>query len=127
MVDDFPAELEQFIALHIESLAHLEALLLMRNESERQWDAAEFSRRLYITPDMGAGIVAELERHGFVERSGENPEYFRYRRDPQMDRQVGDLAALYQQRRVAVITKIFSKPVKKVQTFADAFRLRREE
>jgi hypothetical protein len=36
------------------------------------------------------------------------------------------LAALYQERRVAVITQIYSKPVKKVQTFADAFRFRRE-
>ena len=33
---------------------------------------------------------------------------------------------VYRERRVAVITQIYSRPVKKVQTFADSFRLRRE-
>jgi len=128
MADDFPAELDQFIAHYIESLAQLEALLIMRKEPARQWTSDEFSRALYITADMGPGIVAELERHGFVERLADSGEHFKYRPpNPDMDRLVGQLADFYQQRRVAVITKIYSKPVKKVQTFADAFRLRREE
>jgi hypothetical protein len=42
------------------------------------------------------------------------------------DQLIDQLADLYQQRRVAVITQIYSRPVKNVQTFADAFRLRKE-
>jgi hypothetical protein len=44
-----------------------------------------------------------------------------------LDDLLGELARHYQERRVAVITEIYSNPVKKVQTFADAFRLRRED
>ena len=54
----------------------------------------------------------------------------RYRYQPiseDLDRTVGLLDTIYQERRVAVTTQIYSKPVSNVQTFADAFRLRREK
>jgi hypothetical protein len=100
MANDFPAEIEQFIGQHIESLAQLEMLLLLRKESDRSWSCFDLARQLYIGPDSGGAAVDQL---------------------------IDQLSALYQQRRVAVITLIYSKPVKKVQTFADAFRLRREQ
>jgi hypothetical protein len=40
---------------------------------------------------------------------------------------IGRLAKLYQERRVAVATEIFSKPIDFVKAFADAFRLREEK
>ena len=127
MTTDFPSEIEQFIAQHIESLAQLEALLLVRREPERSWSCDDLSRQLYVAPDVCLGIVADLERRGFLERVSPQDEIFRYRPgDPAANRLIDQLADLYQQRRVAVITHIYSKPVKKVQTFADAFRFRRE-
>jgi hypothetical protein len=127
MSDDFPAELRAFIAQHIESLAQLEALLRMRQDRARGWDAAALAREIYITEDMAAGIVADLERRGFVQRASE-PPVFRYApANADFERLIEQLAALYHERRVAVITEIYSNPTKKVQTFADAFRLRREE
>jgi hypothetical protein len=127
MATDFPAEVEQFIAQHIESLAQLETLLLMRRHPDRGWTSSELSRQLYISPDVCMGIVADLERRGFIERDAANNELLRYRQGSAViDNLIDQLAALYQERRVAVITQIYSKPVKKVQTFADAFRLRKE-
>jgi hypothetical protein len=126
MNGDFPAELKQFIAQHVESLAQLEALLILRQDSQQRWKSPDLAQRLYITPDMCEGILANLSRQGFVERDGDGG----YRYHPtssEEDRVLADLAIVYQQRRVAVITEIYSKPVNKVQTFADAFRLRREE
>jgi hypothetical protein len=127
MATDFPAEIEQFIAQHIESLAELEMLLVMRREPERAWSGDDLSRELYVTPDVCAGIISELERRGFVRRDASNDKLYRYQSgSAEMDRLIDQLATLYQERRVAVITQIYSKPVKNVQTFADAFRLRRE-
>jgi predicted DNA-binding transcriptional regulator len=122
--EHFPAELRQFIAQHIESLAQLEALLLMRREPGRRWAPAELARTLYISDEMVRGMFAELERRGFVARDDES--YF-YAASGPLDDLLGELARHYQERRVAVITEIYSNPVKKVQTFADAFRLRRED
>lgn len=128
MANDFPAEIEQFIAQHVESLAQLEMLLLVRQESARSWSCFDLARQLYITPDVCTGIIADLERRGFVLRDAADSNLFRYRSGrADIDQIIDQLSDLYQQRRVAVITMIYSKPVKKVQTFADAFRLRREE
>jgi DNA-binding MarR family transcriptional regulator len=127
MADEFPTELEQFLAQQIESLAELEALLLIRKQPEHQWNCDDMSRQLYITADMCAGLLAELERRGFLRRVPDTDGSYQYHpASPDLDRLLGELAALYQERRVAVITQIYSRPVKKVQTFADAFRLRRE-
>jgi hypothetical protein len=126
MSEAFPAELKQFIAQHVESLAQLEALLILRQNSEQRWRSPELAQRLYITPDMCEAILADLERRGFAARTADGA-YIYQPRDPAADKLIDDLATIYQQRRVAVITEIYSKPVTKVQTFADAFRLRREE
>jgi hypothetical protein len=126
MSDEFPAELRQFIANHVESIAQLEALLILRQETAHAWRAEPLAQRLYITPEMSEGILADLARRGFAVRSDEG-EYQYAAGNADQDRLVNDLATHYRSRRVAVITEIYSKPVNKVQTFADAFRLRREE
>jgi DNA-binding HxlR family transcriptional regulator len=127
MSEGFSPELKQFIAQHVESLAQLETLLLMRQDPQRHWDCAELSRLLYITPDMCGGLVKELEQRGIVVRVTESAAHYRYQpANADFDRLLGELAAIYQDRRVAVITQIYSRPQKKIQTFADAFRLRRE-
>jgi DNA-binding IscR family transcriptional regulator len=126
MSGDFPAELKQFIAQNVESLAQLEALLILRQDSQKEWRSPELAQRLSIMPAMCEAILADLHRQGFAERLAEGG--YRYRpNNAEVDRMIGNLADVYQQRRVAVITEIYSKPVNKVQTFADAFRLRREE
>ena len=126
MTDDFPLELKQFIAQHVESLAQLEALLILRQDAPTPWKSADLCQRLYISPDMCEGILVDLIRRGFAERTPEGAVQYRPP-SGDADRLLADLAAIYQERRVAVITEIYSKPVNKVQTFADAFRLRKEE
>lgn len=126
MPDDFPAELAQFIDQHIKSLAELETLLLLRQHADQTWTPADVAKALYSTPEMCARQLGGLSRQGFFQ--GSTGERFRYGpASADLDRLLGDLADIYQQRRVAVITLIYSKPVNNVQTFADAFRLRKED
>jgi hypothetical protein len=127
VTDDFPNELKQFLSLHIESLAQLETLLVLQRDPQRAWTADELARELYITADMCRGICADLVNRRLVV-SDDSPDRYRYApAEPNVDKLVGQLAQFYRDRRVAVITAIYSGPVSKVQTFADAFRLRREE
>lgn len=126
MSEQIPPPLKQFIIQHVESLAQLEALLLMHRESARDWDCAELARVLYISDDMCQGIAAGLVRRKFAVPTDAGK--YRYAGgDPQLDALLVELAALYRDRRVAVITEIYSKPISNVQTFADAFRLRPPE
>jgi hypothetical protein len=125
--DEFPAELKHFVAQHIESLPQLETLLLMQHDPQRDWSCADLAQSLYISSDMCAGIVTDLERGGFVARVAGSDRYRFACTNADSERLLTQLGAFYRERRVAVITQIYSNPVRKVQTFADAFRLRREE
>ena len=124
---EFTAEVEQFLQQHIESLAQLEALLLLRRDPAREWEAADLAKALYSSADVCAGLLKDLHRRGFLQISTPTDRYRYGPTDANLDRLVGEVDQIYQQRRVAVITFIYSKPVSNVQTFADSFRLRREK
>jgi hypothetical protein len=126
VTDDFPNELKQFIAQHVESLAQLETLLLLYSEPRQPRNAVELARELYLPVDMCQGIVADLERRRLAVRTPAD-KCIAPSGDVDVNRLVAQLDHYYRERRVAVITEIYSNPQKRVQTFADAFRLRREE
>jgi hypothetical protein len=127
-MDGFPTAVEHFITAHIESLAQLEALVIIRQGRDRTWSCEDLTRQLYIRESECGAILDDLEKRGFIRRCRENAAVFRYEpASTAIDDLIGELAATYQQRRVAVITQIYSKPINKVQTFADAFRFRRPD
>lgn len=127
MADEFSAEVKQFIDQNIESLAQLEALLLFRRDPERGWHAAEIVKALYVPQELAISLLTEFCRRGFIKLTSPTEElYFYSVADAQLDKLISAVADAYQDRRVAVISLIYSKPLNKVQTFADAFRLRKE-
>lgn len=125
MPDYLSAELKQFINQHIESLAQLEVLLYLRQHGDRPLHSNEIANRLAITLEMSRVILADLARQGFAVQV-EN----RYRYQPaseDLGRLVELLENTYRERRVTVTTHIYSKPLEKMKTFADAFRFRKEQ
>jgi hypothetical protein len=126
-VDDFPVDVRHFIDQNIESLAQLEALLLLRNDPQRSWDAAAMAKALYVPVEMAEALLAEFGRRQLVKVMPPSDVHYTYNIvDAKLDELIGRVAAEYQERRVGVISLIYSKPLNKVQTFADAFRLRKE-
>lgn len=125
--EDFPADLSQYITERISSVAQLEALLLLRSDPEKTWTAPEVEASLRTTPEMAAEQLAILQSEGIVIQPDSNVAEFRYSPTDKLRDLIDRLAAIYEERRVTVITMIYSKPVDKVRTFADAFRLRKED
>jgi hypothetical protein len=127
MPDDISSELKQFVEQYIESVPQLEALLLLRNEPQRKWTAAEIAKALYLPEDVAGSLLVDFTRGGFATMVPPAKDVYSYRvRDEAIDRLVGQLQAAYHDRRVAIISLIYSKPLHKVQTFADAFRFGKE-
>lgn len=127
MPDDFSSDVKQFIDQHIESLAQLEALLLLKQEPERSWNAEEIAKALYVPAELAETLLAEFVRRGFAKVTPSPPVCYSYGpSDEKLNDLIGQVATAYQDRRVAIISLIYSKPLNKVQTFADAFRLRKE-
>jgi hypothetical protein len=117
-----PAPVRRFIAGHIESVAQLEVLLLLRAVTDRNWTADEVARALVIPPESATHWLNDLAARDLLLDDGD-----RYRYHPSTDETetVDDLAESYAKYRVAVIGLIFSKPNERVTVFADAFRIRR--
>jgi hypothetical protein len=127
MHDEFPAELKQFIEFYIESVQQLEALLLLRGDPHRKWQAADIAKLLYIPENIATSLLAEFVRRGFAILEPASGGSYVYRsQDAELDRLIDQLNTAYQERRVAIVSLIYSKPLNKVQTFADAFRFGKE-
>lgn len=121
-----PHNIREFIAHQIESVAQLETLFLLRQDSGRSWSAEDLSRRLYLSEQMCHGMLDDLERRQFVVRDPASKSVAYLCSDMQTDALLSTLETLYRERRVAVISEIHSNPISKVRTFADAFRLRKD-
>lgn len=112
----------------IDSVVHLELLLLLQADPGRAWTAEEVAQQLRIEPSWAIGQLGELASRGLLAPTADAPDAYRYApHPPELDAIVVQLSKDYAERRVTVITLIFSKPVDKLRTFADAFRLRKDK
>jgi hypothetical protein len=128
MADEVPAPLRSFIADHIGSLVQLELLLLLAADPQRDWNADEAAKALFVAPDATYGFLEAMRAHGLCAvREADNSRYFFSPADPSGTELVHSLAELYKQRRLTVTELIFKGPVEKYQTFANAFRFRRDK
>jgi hypothetical protein len=124
---------KQLISERIDSVVQLEVLLLLVRHASQAWTPRAVSDTLRIDVNWAAGELVTLRTRGLanvvvVAGGGGNepaaPSYQYAPAAPDLDAAVQALIRAYADRRVAVVTFIFSKPIDKIQTFADAFRIR---
>jgi len=121
-------DVRALIVERIDSVVQLEVLLLLQAAPDRAWSAADVAQQLRIDPSWASGQLAELAARGLLAPSSDVPDSYRYApAAPELDRAVAQLVRDYAERRVTVITMIFSKPMDKLRSFADAFRLRKDK
>ena len=113
----------RFIAGHLESVAQLEVLLLVRAAPDKWWTAEEVARALVTRPPAATGFLQHLEATGLLERDGDG---FRFAPPGKTGAVVDELAACYATRRPTVIGLILAGPDEAVNSLADAFRIRRK-
>jgi hypothetical protein len=115
--------LQAFIRSSIRSVWALELLLLMKRTPERDWPADALVRELRASDTVVSDALSHFETAGLVRR-GEGG----YAYAPASPVLVGCCDALermYRERPVAVVNLIASSR-SKLQSFADAFRLKGE-
>ena len=121
--DALPAELRDFLEAHIDSVAQLEALLLLRSSPGVVWDAAATAKRLYVGEQEALGVLAHLGTRGLVRRDGNG-----YMFDPQSDElssAIRLLADHYRTHLIPITNLVHAKPGR-IQEFADAFKLKKD-
>lgn len=122
MSGGIPGPVERLVVAHIDSVEQLEVLLLL-HRSAVHWTPSAVAADLRIDAASAERRLRTLAEAGFVESSGDQ---FAYDCSGPNDGTVAALAATYQERRVSVITLIFTKPEPSgpVRALAAAFRVR---
>ena len=121
--DLIPEDVRDFILKHIDSIAQLEALLLMRREHHSHWTAASIAGRLYIDENEAAAILDHLRTkslvvgdHGGLGMNTERSESLEV---------VDRLATLYSRHLIPITNLVHAKP-SSIRAFAEAFKLRKD-
>jgi hypothetical protein len=117
-------EVDQFILEEIDSVPHLEALLLLWNRRPRLYSVSELAHQLYISSDQTSNIVRDLQSRGLAvaletgqcafNEAWPHPDLMQA-----VDR-------LWRRELIRVSSLIHSKASPSVRQFASAFRFRRQ-
>lgn len=129
MGDDLiPNEVREFIIDKIDSVAELEGLLLLSRNPETNWSVEDLAQRLYTSPQQTEDVVSHLHSLGFLAvKEGSTLTYNYQPASPKLAEMVDRIADAYSKYLIPVTNLIHSKPESRVQQFADAFKLRKED
>lgn len=118
-------DVDKFLLDYIDSVPHLEALLLVWSSRPRPWPAEELARRLYINTSLARSILQDLVREGLIANGPEDRCH--YEPDPEEDKLMADVDAVYKREMIRVSRLIHSKASPAVREFAKAFRFKKEQ
>ncbi len=121
--DRVSKDVEQFVLDEIDTVPHLEALLLFWNKRPQGWTLEEMAKALYVSTEVTRPILADLERRGLIALTENNG--FLYR-SSERDSVVEALDKAYRREVVHISNMIHSKPSASLREFARAFRLKRD-
>jgi len=125
--DNTDAAVIRFIIDQIESVPHLEALLLLRDTRPQKWTISDLSKRLYISREAARGLLDDLVRRNLIHRDSEASTYFYAAASEDQDQLLGLVDETYRRQLVRISQLIHSKPSAAVRDFARAFRFTKKE
>ena len=120
-------EVDSFILNEIDSVPHLEALLIFRVRRNRSLLAAEVAAQLYIPEESATSILQDLERRSLVRSIEGEPPRFQYAPSGDLDTLIRHVEITYRRELVRVANMIHSKASSAVRDFARAFRITKEK
>ncbi len=117
----------QFILDQVESVPHLEALLLLWNSRPQPWTVENLARRLYVSTEVVGSLLQDLERRRLIVLESGPPQGYRYASEStEKDELIAAVDGTYRREVVRISTMIHSKPSSSVREFARAFRFTKE-
>jgi hypothetical protein len=117
------SKVDRFILDEIDSIPHLEALLLLWNSRPKRWSAAEMARFLYIPEARAIEVLYDLEQRKLAE--GIDSRYSYYANDSR-DLLIEEVDKAYRKDLLRITSLIHSKASPSIREFARAFRLKKD-
>ncbi|HSN32519.1 MAG TPA: hypothetical protein VLU41_07525 [Ideonella sp.] len=124
MTDPLPEDIRQFVLDHVDSIAEMEALVMLTRESDRSWPLEQVVARLYIAPADAERTLERLRSAGLAERGAEG-----WRAATVGGPRAGTLARLVElyATHLIPITNLIHGKSSRIRQFADAFQLRKKD
>jgi hypothetical protein len=119
---------DRFVLDRIDSVPHLEALLLLWSSRPQQWSAEDLSPRLYVDLSRAKDILDDLARGSLLVAVPGLP--VRYACEPKSEdesRLLAEVEQTYRHDIIRISTMIHSKASSAVREFAKAFRFKQEK
>jgi DNA-binding MarR family transcriptional regulator len=117
----------KFIKERIDTVPHLEALILFWNSRPVGWTAEELASRLYVAPGQIDSIIRDLTREQLIRQVAGSPEKHSYfPLNHEQNELMHSVDAAYRRDLVRISGMIHSKASSAVREFARAFRIRKE-
>ncbi|MET0536235.1 MAG: hypothetical protein ABW171_18615 [Steroidobacter sp.] len=120
-----PNEVEQFLLAAIDTVPHLEALLLIFQNPATPWSVHDLAARIYVSDLHAGAVLDELARRQLIVTTQSNPPLYQFiARSHAETELLNKVAHAYRTQLVQVARLIHSKPSASVRDFARAFRLK---
>ena len=128
-MEPLPDDIRRFLDGNIETIDQLEVLRVLGEKPDREWTAALLATEVQADPQAVAAHVAALQGRGLLTSFQRGTELITRHgaRTPELQVLVGRLLQLYRERPVTMIKMVYERAKDPLRTFADAFRLRKEE
>ena len=117
--------LDEFIQRELDSVPHLEALLLLWNSRPKQWSAQDMGAALYLNDSAARDILQNLTRRQLAART-DDETYAYHSASSDRDVLLAALEATYRRNLIRISRMIHDKASPGVREFADAFRLKKD-
>jgi len=120
-----PEDVLRFVRDSIKSVWALELLLFMRRNSTQAWTIEQLAKELRSNQQLVTDILSSFTASGLVSTDPDGT--FRYRpANAESNALVTRLDRVYAETPLALIKQIVSAPNEKIQSFSDAFRIKRD-
>jgi|SRR5581483_574703 DNA-binding MarR family transcriptional regulator len=129
MTDDqeIRGQVDRFVLDEIDSVPHLEALLLLWSRRPQEWSATDMAKALYVERSFAEQVLKDLsQRKLAVAVSGSSDRYSYDAESEERNRLIEALDAIYRREIVRISRMIHAKGSAAVREFAKAFRFTKD-
>ncbi len=128
-MDPLPEEVKKFMAANIDSVDQLEILRVLGEDPHKEWRAPDLAREVQTAPDAIGPHLAALRSRGLLATETRGSDLFCRHGPDNAEREamLTRLLQVYRERPVSMIKLVYARAKDPLKTFADAFRLKKEE
>lgn len=121
-----PDDVRRFVLTSIPSIPYLEAVLVLRRDPAKRWDAFSLAKALYVPAPRAAALLRELTASGVASFEPQDQTYLYAPGDELLVDMIDRVAELYRQDTIGITQLVHDTTQRSAHRFASAFNIRKD-